>query len=69
MKRLMILALGGAVFAAPLYAALAPGAQAPVFTTEATLAGKPCRNEDLDKVATNGLIHDELLSHLREAVQ
>jgi thioredoxin-dependent peroxiredoxin len=41
MKRLMILALGGAVLAAPLYAALAPGAQAPVFTTQATLAGKP----------------------------
>ncbi len=41
MKRLMILALGGAVFAAPLYAALAPGAHAPDFTTEATLAGKP----------------------------
>jgi thioredoxin-dependent peroxiredoxin len=41
MKRLLILALGGAVLAAPLYAALAPGAQAPMFTTEATLAGKP----------------------------
>ena len=41
MKRLMILALGSVVLAAPLYAALAPGAQAPVFTTEATLAGKP----------------------------
>jgi thioredoxin-dependent peroxiredoxin len=41
MKRLMIFALGGAVFAAPLYAALAPGAQAPDFTTQATLAGKP----------------------------
>ena len=41
MKRLMILALGGAVLAAPLYAALPQGAQAPDFTTEATLAGKP----------------------------
>jgi peroxiredoxin Q/BCP len=41
MKRLMILAVGGAVLAAPLYAALAPGAQAPIFTTQATLAGKP----------------------------
>ena len=41
MKRLMFLALGSAVLAAPLYAALAPGAQAPDFTTEATLAGKP----------------------------
>ncbi len=41
MKRLMILALGSAVLAAPLYAALSPGAQAPNFTTQATLAGKP----------------------------
>jgi thioredoxin-dependent peroxiredoxin len=41
MKRLMILALGNAALAAPLYAALAPGAQAPDFTTQATLAGKP----------------------------
>src|ERR1700729_2349690 len=41
MKRLMILALGGAVLAAPLYAALPQGAQAPDFTTQATLAGKP----------------------------
>jgi thioredoxin-dependent peroxiredoxin len=41
MKRFSILALGSAVLAAPLYAALAPGAQAPDFTTQATLAGKP----------------------------
>ena len=41
MKRLMILALGSAALAAPVYAALAPGAQAPDFTTQATLAGKP----------------------------
>src|SRR5271170_4011080 len=41
MKRLLILAAGSAVLAAPLYAALSTGAQAPVFTTEATLAGKP----------------------------
>jgi thioredoxin-dependent peroxiredoxin len=41
MKRLLILALGSAALAAPLYAALAPGAQAPDFTTQATLAGKP----------------------------
>src|SRR6202161_509049 len=41
MKRLMILALGSAALAAPLYAALSPGAEAPVFTTQATLAGKP----------------------------
>src|ERR1700692_4059293 len=41
MKRLMTLALGCAVLSAPLYAALKPGAQAPDFTTQATLAGKP----------------------------
>jgi thioredoxin-dependent peroxiredoxin len=41
MKRLMILALGSAVLAAPLYAALTEGVSAPVFTTQATLAGKP----------------------------
>src|SRR3981189_136463 len=41
MKRLMILALSSAVFAAPLYAALKTGVQAPDFTTQATLAGKP----------------------------
>ena len=41
MKRLMILAMGTAALAAPLYAALAPGVQAPDFTTQATLAGKP----------------------------
>jgi peroxiredoxin Q/BCP len=41
MKRLMILAMGSAMLSAPLYAALAPGAQAPDFTTQATLAGKP----------------------------
>ena len=41
MKRLMTLALGTCVLAAPLYAALKVGAQAPDFTTQATLAGKP----------------------------
>src|SRR5882757_9953683 len=41
MKRLMTLALGCAVLAAPLYAALKTGEQAPDFTTQATLAGKP----------------------------
>src|SRR5580704_6439815 len=43
MKRLIILALGCAVFCAPSYAALKPGAQAPDFTTQATLAGQPFR--------------------------
>jgi thioredoxin-dependent peroxiredoxin len=41
MRRLMTLALGSFVLASPLYAALKPGAQAPGFTTPATLAGKP----------------------------
>jgi len=41
MKRLLILAMSGAVLVAPVYAALAPGVQAPVFTTQASLAGKP----------------------------
>ncbi len=39
MRRLMTLGLGCLVFASPLYAALKPGAQAPAFTTQATLAG------------------------------
>src|SRR6202051_2755498 len=41
MKRLMTLALGFAMFSAPLYAALKPGDAAPDFTTQATLAGVP----------------------------
>jgi thioredoxin-dependent peroxiredoxin len=41
MKRLMTLGLGCAMLAAPVYAALKTGAQAPDFSTEATLAGKP----------------------------
>src|SRR6202047_2460836 len=41
MKRFISLALGASLFAAPLYAALRPGANAPDFTTQATLAGKP----------------------------
>src|SRR5450631_1808439 len=41
MWRSMTLALGCFVLASPLYAALEPGSQAPAFTTEATLAGKP----------------------------
>jgi peroxiredoxin len=41
MKRLIYAALGTSLLAAPLYAALQPGAMAPDFTTEATLAGKP----------------------------
>ena len=41
MKRSMALALGACVMASPLHAALKPGAVAPDFTTQATLAGKP----------------------------
>jgi thioredoxin-dependent peroxiredoxin len=41
MKRLMILGLGSLLLSAPLYAALQPGVQAPDFTTEASLGGKP----------------------------
>src|SRR5271170_1677177 len=41
MKCVIALALGTCVMSAPLYAALEPGARAPDFTTQATLAGKP----------------------------
>ena len=41
MKPLIALVLGACALSAPLYAALKPGAQAPDFTTQATLAGKP----------------------------
>ncbi|MGA9024544.1 MAG: peroxiredoxin [Steroidobacteraceae bacterium] len=41
MKRLIFLAAGGLALCTASYAALQPGATAPDFTTEATLAGKP----------------------------
>jgi peroxiredoxin Q/BCP len=41
MHRFVTLALSSILLASPLYAALKPGAQAPAFTTQATLAGKP----------------------------
>ena len=41
MRRLMSVALGTCVLAGPLFAALHTGVQAPDFTTQATLAGKP----------------------------
>jgi peroxiredoxin len=41
MKRLLIAAGACCSLAGPLYAELQPGASAPPFTTEATLAGKP----------------------------
>ncbi len=41
MKRFISMAVATCVLAAPLYAALKPGVDAPDFTTQATLAGKP----------------------------
>jgi peroxiredoxin len=41
MQRLIPLVASVVVLTAPVHAALAPGAAAPDFTTEATLAGKP----------------------------
>src|SRR5664279_6476377 len=41
MKRIITLAFGCALLAAPLYAALKTGYKAPDFTTQASLAGKP----------------------------
>src|ERR1700744_6372344 len=41
MRRSISLMIGCCWFCSPLYAALKPGAQAPPFTTSATLAGKP----------------------------
>src|SRR6195256_2051398 len=40
MKRLIFITMGVSMLAAPLYAALKPGAQAPDFSTDASLAGK-----------------------------
>jgi peroxiredoxin len=41
MKRFVTLVLGCSALSAPLYATLQPGAPAPDFTTQASLAGKP----------------------------
>ena len=41
MRRFIALALGTCVLVSPLFAALQTGVQAPDFTTQATLAGKP----------------------------
>src|ERR1700678_274054 len=41
MKRVLMFTLGSLIFTAPLYAELKPGAQAPDFSTQAKLAGKP----------------------------
>ena len=68
MKRLMILALGSAILAAPLYAALKTGAQAPDFTTQATLAGKPFKFSLADArhqcTRINGLVWMTHLNYL-----
>ena len=56
MKRSMILAMGSAVLAAPLYAALSTGAQAPDFTTQATLAGKPFTFSLADALKTGPVV-------------
>jgi peroxiredoxin len=41
MKRWMAFGVGFCMLSSPLYASLKPGDQAPDFTTQATLAGKP----------------------------
>ena len=41
MKRTFVIALAGLVWASPSFAALKVGTAAPLFTAEATLAGKP----------------------------
>jgi peroxiredoxin len=41
MMRRSLIAVSSLLLASPLYAALEPGAEAPVFTTQATLAGRP----------------------------
>jgi len=41
MTRRLLVAIAGSLLVSPLYAALKPGADAPDFTTQATLAGKP----------------------------
>src|ERR1700730_1146600 len=56
MKRFISLALGASLFCAPLYAALAPGVQAPDFTTQATLAGKPFTFSLADALKTGPVV-------------
>jgi peroxiredoxin len=41
LKQLITLGLAGSLLASPVYAALKPGASAPDFTAQATLAGQP----------------------------
>jgi thioredoxin-dependent peroxiredoxin len=56
MKRLLILGVTGLMLSAPLYAALQPGAQAPDFTTQATLAGKPFSFSLADALKTGPVV-------------
>jgi peroxiredoxin Q/BCP len=48
--------LVGCLLASPLYAALQPGAQAPDFTTEATLAGQPFKFALADALKTGPVV-------------
>jgi peroxiredoxin len=50
------LALGGLALAAPVFAALKPGADAPTFTTQATLAGKPFAFSLADALKTGPVV-------------
>jgi thioredoxin-dependent peroxiredoxin len=56
MWRSRTLGLGCFLLAAPLYAALQPGVQAPAFTTEATLAGKPFTFSLADALKTGPVV-------------
>ena len=57
MKRFLISVCGCCVLASPLYAALKPGADAPDFTTQATLAGKPFTFSLAEAVFLPGGLH------------
>src|SRR6202163_1513704 len=56
MKRFIFITLGVSMLAAPLYAALKPGAQAPDFTTQATLADKPFEFSLADALKTGPVV-------------
>ena len=56
MKRLILTVLAGSIAAAPAFAALKVGAKAPLFTTEATLAGKPFQFSLADALAKGPVV-------------
>ena len=56
MKRLILAVLAGSIAAAPAFAALKVGAKAPLFTTEATLAGKPFQFSLADALAKGPVV-------------